>query len=197
MGHASTGQVNLDAANVYDAFFVPALFEQWPPHIVARSGIGRGERVLDVAFEDRVAALREMLRVLRPRGRLVVAVWSSLDETPGYAAMVRLLERLFGSDVARALEAPFCLGDSEQLRDMFLQAGAVDPWVETVPGTCRFPSLGQWVHTDIRGWTLADLIDDEQFDRLCREAPNALSKYVRPDGRVEFEAPARLVAVRK
>ncbi len=264
-GNASTGQINTSAARIYDELFLPALFEQWPPHIVARSKMGREERVLDVAcgtgvlaraaaeqvgsdgwvtgvdindamlavaaqraphiewhkapaetlpfeaatfdrvvsqfglmfFEDRVAAVREMLRVLRPGGRLVVAVWSSIDESPGYADMARLLARLFGADVARALETPFCLGDPEQLRDIFLRAGAVDPSVETLPGTCRFPSLETWVHTDIKGWTLAERVDGEQLDLLRREASAALAQYVRAEGNVEFPAPARLVVVDK
>lgn len=265
MSEASTGQVNTDAARVYDEFFLTALFEQWPPHVVVRSGMGRGEHVLDVAcgtgvlaraaadavgsegrvvgvdindgmlavaaqnapqidwrrapaeslpfatasfdrvvsqfglmfFEDPVAAVTEMLRVLRPGGRLVVAVWSSLNETPGYAAMVQLLERLFGAEVSGALEAPFSLGDSERLREICLQAGAVEPSVETVPGTCVFPSLDRWVQTDVKGWTLADLIDDEQLEQLRREAPSALASYVRSDGKVEFEAPAKLVVATK
>ena len=34
-------------------------------------------------FEDRRRAIAEMWRVLRPEGRLVVAVWDSLENTPG------------------------------------------------------------------------------------------------------------------
>ena len=52
-------------------------------------------------FDDRVAALREMQRVLRPGGRLAVAVCDALEHSPGYAALAALLERLFGKRVAR------------------------------------------------------------------------------------------------
>jgi SAM-dependent methyltransferase len=51
-------------------------------------------------FVDKVAALREMRRVLRPRGRLAVAVWDALEQSPGYAAFAALLQRLFGAATA-------------------------------------------------------------------------------------------------
>ncbi|NNF27930.1 MAG: methyltransferase domain-containing protein, partial [Gemmatimonadetes bacterium] len=36
-------------------------------------------------FTDRAAAVDEMLRVLVPDGRLAIAVWDSLEQTPAYA----------------------------------------------------------------------------------------------------------------
>jgi ubiquinone/menaquinone biosynthesis C-methylase UbiE len=41
-------------------------------------------------FSDRHQAIREMLRVLVPGGRMIVAVWDSLTNTPAYAADVAL-----------------------------------------------------------------------------------------------------------
>src|SRR5690606_31718220 len=70
-------------------------------------------------FTDKVAALEEMARVLKPGGRLAVAVWDALENTPGYAAMTDLLRRLFGDEAARSLESPYSLGDTDRLRDLF------------------------------------------------------------------------------
>ena len=36
-------------------------------------------------FEDKASAIREILRVLRPGGKMAVAVWDSLENVPGYA----------------------------------------------------------------------------------------------------------------
>lgn len=166
--------------------------EELPFEAAAFDGVGSSFGLM--FFEDRARALREMWRVLRPGGRLAVAVWGALDDTPGYAAMVSLLQRLFGEAVADELRAPFCLGDPTTLAGLFTEAGLPAPVVEQQVGRVRFASLDAWLHTDVRGWTLAEAIDDEQFAELQAAAPDALARFVEPDGRVSFASPA-LIAV--
>src|SRR5262249_39598741 len=86
-------------------------------------------------FEDRRAALREMVRVLRRGGRLAVAVWDALDRAPGYAALTGLLRRLFGDRAADALRAPFTLGDPSALRSLFETADISSTALTTHKGT--------------------------------------------------------------
>lgn len=148
-------------------------------------------------FQDRVGALREMWRVLRPGGRLVVAVWNSLDHTPGYLAVTRLLARLFGDETADLLRAPYALGDPDALRALLVDAGIADPHIERVGGEARFPSIRDWLHSDVRGWTLSDRIDDSQFEQLARAAESELHAFVAGDGTVCFEHPALIATARK
>ena len=74
-------------------------------------------------FSDRHQAIREMLRVLKPQGRLAVVVWDSLANIPADACEVGLLERVVGKPAADALRAPFVLGDHNQVATLFEQAG--------------------------------------------------------------------------
>jgi hypothetical protein len=60
------------------------------------------------------------------------------------------------------------------------------------PGVARFDSLQSWVHTEIRGWTLADTIGDDGFAALLAAAYNRLGDLV-TDGRVEFDVSALVV----
>lgn len=148
-------------------------------------------------FEDREVALAEMWRVCRPGGRIAVAVWASLEETPGYAAVVHLLERLFGSRVADELRAPYVLGNRETLQHTFAAAGIEGAEVRKIQGTARFPSIGDWIECDIRAWTLGDMLDREQQAQLQREAATALARFATPDGTVAFDTPALLVSTER
>ncbi|MGI8657841.1 MAG: class I SAM-dependent methyltransferase, partial [Candidatus Limnocylindria bacterium] len=64
-------------------------------------------------------------------------------------------------------------------------------------GVARFESIDDWVRTDIRGWTLAGSIDDEQLAELQQEARTSLADFVDSDGRVTFQAPALIATARR
>ena len=108
-----------------------------------------------------------------------------------------LLQRLFGRDVADAIRAPYSLGDTNQLRDLFANASLVDLAVHTLDGTARFPSVDDWVFTDIKGWVLADVLDDQQVDRLLQAARKEMRQFVTEDGSVAFSAPAHIVTAKR
>jgi SAM-dependent methyltransferase len=262
---SDSGQVTGGAAEIYDEFFLPALFAAWPPQLVAAAHLVPGMRVVDVAcgtgvltieaakavspggtavgvdlnpgmlavarrkapeidwreapaealpfdpcdfdaavsqfglmfFQDRRAAIREMWRVLRPGGRLAIAVWDSLGNTPGYHAVTALLARLFGDEVADLLRAPYALGDPELLEGLLVDSGVDEAQLFRVAGEARFPSVRAWMHSDVRGWTLADQLDDAQFEHLVGEAENELRGFVGAEGSVRFDHPALIATARK
>ena len=148
-------------------------------------------------FEDPVKAMSEMWRVLRLGGRMAVAVWGRLEDTPGYAAMTDLLQDLFGARAANALRAPYCLGDTDELLTLSRAAGMAQTSIETVQGTAVFPSIAAWVRTDVKGWTLTDMIDETQYRQLQQAAENRLKTFIQPDGTVRFSHPAHILIASK
>jgi SAM-dependent methyltransferase len=262
---SDAGQLTASAAEVYDEFFLPALFAAWTPRVVAAAALQPGQRVVDVAcgtgvlameaalatspgghivgvdlnpgmlavarrkapeinwleapaealpfeagsfdaavsqfglmfFADQQAAIAEMWRVVVPGGRLAIAVWGSLDDTPGYSAVTSLLARLFGDDVAALLESPYSLGDPSALRALLGRAGVTGFEVQRIQGEARFPSIRAWMHSDVRGWTLGDRLDEEQYERLVAEAEVELSRFVTADGSVQFAHPALIATAQK
>ena len=54
-GSVETFQLSVEAAEVYEARFVPAIFGEWAPHLVEAAGVAGGQAVLDVACGTGVA----------------------------------------------------------------------------------------------------------------------------------------------
>jgi SAM-dependent methyltransferase len=188
-----------------------AVAKQLAPAIEWREGVAEALTFADQSFDavvsqfglmfftDRRQALREMLRVLTPGGRLAVAVWDSLDNIPAYASEVALLERMAGRQGADALRAPFVLGDRTDLATLFSEAGVLSAQVTTHRGTAQFPSIRTMVEADLRGWlpVMGVILSENQIGRILQEARQALSSYATADGEVTFNLSAHLVTAMK
>jgi SAM-dependent methyltransferase len=146
-------------------------------------------------FPDRNAAIREMLRVLKPGRRLALAVWDALENSEAYLEEVALLERRAGRAAADALRAPFVLGDKADLSSLISDAGGLAVEISTHHGTARFPSVRTMVEADLRGWlpVMGVMLAEELIEGILTEAEQVLSLYVTETGSVEFDSPAHLV----
>ena len=147
-------------------------------------------------FPDRVRALREMLRVLTPSGRLAVAVWDSLDNIPAFAEEVKLMERLAGRDAADTLRAPFVLGIKDDLEQLARDADIRDPAITTHRATARFPNIRSLVEADLRGWfpMVGVVLDEDTIRRTLAEAEIALGAYADSRGELAFEISAHVLS---
>lgn len=146
-------------------------------------------------FDDREKALSEVLRVLRPGGRLAIAVWDSLDRNSAYLDEVRMVERLVGVAAANAIRAPFVLGDRDELAHLFDDAGVVETSVTTSTGTGHFSSVRKMVEADLRGWLplLGIELDEDVIELVLHEADRTLVRYVDGSGRAAFDTSAHIV----
>lgn len=188
-----------------------AVAEQLAPGVEWREGIAESlpfpDRSFDAVvsqfglmfFTDRRKALREMLRVLAPGGRLAVAVWDGLDNIPAYASEVALLEQTAGQRAADALRAPFVLGNRNDLSALFAAGGAPAAEITTHHGAGQFPSIRTMVEADLRGWlpVMGVILTEDQIARVLRSAETALNSYVAADGRVAFRLSAHLITATK
>lgn len=150
-------------------------------------------------FEDRQEALREMLRVLQPGGRLVVAVFDSLDNNPAYKAMTEIFDNIIGKEVGQALRFPFSLGDTAELESLCTESGLATALISTRKGRARFPDVKAMVLADVRGWfPLAGFVlDNNQIEEVVRKAEPALSEFTAADGSVEFPVSAHFITYTK
>jgi len=78
-------QISVEAAEAYEANFVPALFAEWAPLLVAAAHVARGQTVLEVACGTGVVA-RQAAQIVEERGKVV-----GIDLNPAMLAVARRL----------------------------------------------------------------------------------------------------------
>ena len=105
MDLAEAGQISTEAAEVYERFFVPALFGQFAPLVADAAGAAPGQRSLDVACGTGVLA-REMHR-RTPGGRA-----AGLDCNAGMLAVARRSEPAIDWLEGKAEALPLPAGSS-------------------------------------------------------------------------------------
>jgi len=136
-------------------------------------------------FPDRLAALREMYRVLVPGGRLGLSVWRPLRQNPYMAALGDALERRVNAEVATGMRTVCSMGDAEALRSLLLQAGFRDARISIQILVMRFASVetfvpGQFAATPFAG-TIAAL-DANARSALLEDVRMALRSYAEDAG---------------
>jgi SAM-dependent methyltransferase len=103
-GPVETYQLSVEAAEVYESRFVPALFAEWAPHLVEAAAVTPGQAVLDVACGTGVVA-RTAADRMGGRGRVV-----GLDLNEGMLAVAGRLRPDIEWRQGDAAELPFGAG---------------------------------------------------------------------------------------
>lgn len=146
-------------------------------------------------FADRPAALREMRRVLSPKGRLAMMVWCGIHESPGFEAFAEILERNISSAAGSIMRAPFGLSDASELSRLVAAAGFLDIAVQRKVGAVEFPSAERFLMSYVAGSPLASHVSqasDVARENLTADTKLALEKYVGNRG-LSFPIAAHLV----
>jgi ubiquinone/menaquinone biosynthesis C-methylase UbiE len=145
-------------------------------------------------FADRQTSLQEVVRVLKPGGYFALAVWDSLHRNPAYASEVSIVQSIAGDRAADPIRAPFQLGNADQLREVFIEAGIRTVNIGTRQEVGRFPSVRAMVEADLRGWlpVVGITLSEDEIGAILAESQRQLSSYVATDGTVEFPTSAHI-----
>jgi SAM-dependent methyltransferase len=99
---------------------------------------------------DPGAALRETRRVLRPAGRLALAVWDALDANPwAQLPAQELRDRGLAPERAAPAPGPFALSDRAQLEDLLGEAGFTEISIAAIDVDRRHASFDELWETTL------------------------------------------------
>jgi len=145
-------------------------------------------------FPDRVAALREMRRVLAPDGRLALMVWGRMEQCPGQTALAAAWARRLGAEAAAGFHRMHVLSEPAQVHALAAAAGYREIEVQTALGVMRFPTAAHHVrsYAAMSGLQVAPAV----AEALIADVTQALADYAGPDG-LAFPIEAVLAKARK
>lgn len=225
-------QVEIEAAELYESHFVPAIFQRWAEELVRFAGLQPGQRVLDVAcgtgavaraaataagptgrvtgvdlnagmlevarrtapeidwvqadaaaldfeddmfdvvicqsalmfFPDPAAAIREMARVAKPGGKVILQTWGP---STGYEMLADVFDQVASPDAAAIIRAPFGIPEMATVQHLAAEAGLSIETARTHWDVAEFDSMEGFVRTEIMASPLATMVDPEEILRAA------------------------------
>lgn len=144
---------------------------------------------------NRISAIREMLRVCRPKGRIAVAVWAPIEFSRGYHELFKLTRQFAGERAAMKLATPWSLGVPGKMDALLLSAGVNEYECHERHGITRFPSVATFVEVHLRTAGEFDRLDKVDFNRMLSAAKHTLAPFSVANGEIAADLNANIYLI--
>lgn len=147
-------------------------------------------------IKNRVAAIKEMLRVCKPDGIAAISIWAPLNHSKAYSVLVDITRKYAGSSIAYKLSSPWSLGVAGKMDSLLLTAGVYEYECHERPGVARFPSVDAFVETHLRASGEFKAISKQSFNDILTAARKELQAFVITDGQVAAPLDAEIFLIK-
>ena len=130
-------------------------------------------------FPDRLAALAQMRRVLRARGRVALSVFTGAS--PYFMALRDAVGRHVSAEAAASTDAGWSLGDANEFGALLTAAGFLEVVVHHVELTLRLPAPDAFVMEHLSALPLGErvaAVGDEARAALVADVAAAMRAYI-------------------
>lgn len=145
---------------------------------------------------DPDAMLADALRVLRPGGRIALAVWASGERCPIMHTIIGPMLEEAEPDETGYLPTPYEMGGAGELVALLHKHGFRGATEERVTRDWQFVSLDAALGSMLKGSPLGHSLSEEDAvvqERVLAKTRANLGRFVRPDGTVRGPAEAVIV----
>jgi ubiquinone/menaquinone biosynthesis C-methylase UbiE len=144
---------------------------------------------------NRVSAIKEMLRVCKPDGLVVVAIWAPMEHSKAYCTLNRLVQKHAGAHAAFKLSSPWKLGAPGVMDALLLSSGVNEYECHQRVGLVRFPSIESFIESHLRMVGEFHQFDKEAYRQLLIAADSDLHEFLVPGGQIVAQLDANIFII--
>jgi len=145
---------------------------------------------------NRVATIKEMLRVCKPDGFVVLATWGPLQQGGAYDLLIKLINNYSGAHAAQKLATPWTLGKPGAMDSLLLSSGVNEYECHERVGQACYPSMKAFIETHLRLAGEFDQLNDETLREITNAANRQLHSFLSPRGQLITHLDANIFRVK-
>jgi len=145
---------------------------------------------------SRVAVIKEMLRVCKPDGLVILAIWGPLHPAGAYDDLIRLIREVSGDLAARKLALPWDLGKPGVMDSLLISSGVNEYECHERVGLARYPSIKAFLEAHLQLAGEFDDLDEQAFQDMLNIAETRLHKHLSADKQLLTQLNARIFKIR-
>jgi len=147
-------------------------------------------------INNRVATIKEMIRVCKPDGMVILAIWGPLAPSSAYDDLIRIIREVSGDHAAKKLALPWDLGKPGVMDSLLISSGVNEYECHERVGLAKYPSIRALLEAHLHLAGEFDKLDEGAFQALLNTAEINLHKHLSPDRQLLTQLNARVFKIR-